>query len=112
MVEECPINWQHGRNIELGQKFVLSAWQSLFNAFQCSALSGSELEQATCFLVATGFLQIFTQKHQKQNTLPKTKFKVSGKLRLFNFQHCEGDTDHSSDSVPSDENGSLTMVTA
>ena len=94
MVEECPINWQHGRNIELGQKFVLSAWQSLFNAFQCSALSGSELEQATWFLVATGFLQIFTQKHQKQNTLPKTRFKVSGKLRLFNSQHCEGDTLH------------------
>ena len=71
-----------------------------------------EPEQAMCFLGARGFLDALTQKHQKQNTLPKTRFKVSGKLRLFNSQHCEGDTLHWSDSLPSEENGSLTMVIA
>ena len=82
-LQECPINWQHPQDIELGQKFVLSAWQSLFNAFQCSALSGSELEQATWFLAARGFLDALTQQHQKQNPLPNTRFEVSGKLQLF-----------------------------
>ena len=84
-LHECPINWQHPQDIELGQMFVLSAWQSLFNAFQfqCSALSGSELEQATWFLAARGFLDALTQQHQKQNPLPNTRFEVSGKLQLF-----------------------------
>ena len=42
-LHECPINWQHRQDIELGQMFVLSAWQSLLNAFQCSALSGERI---------------------------------------------------------------------
>ena len=81
-LHEYPINWQHGQNIERGQMFVLSAWQNLFNAFQCSALSGLELEQATWFLVATGFLQAVTQQYQKQNPLPNARFEGSRKLQL------------------------------
>ena len=55
---------------------------SMAKVVWCSTLSDSEPEQATWFLVATGFLQAVTQQHQKPKNLPNTRFKVSGKLQL------------------------------
>ena len=50
---------------------------------QCSAHSCPELEQATWFLVATGFLEAVTQQHHQQRNLLHTRFQGPGKLQLF-----------------------------
>ena len=58
--------------------YILPAWQNLFNAHSCP-----ELEQATWFLVATGFLEAVTQQHHQQRNLLHTRFQGPGKLQLF-----------------------------
>ena len=54
---------------------------SMAKVVQRSALFCSEVEQATWFLVATGFLEAVA-RHDQQNNLPNTRFEVSAKLKL------------------------------
>ena len=76
---------------------------------QCSAHSCLELQQATWFLVATGFLEAVA-RHNQQNNLPNTKSEVSAEIHLSQLstlrrRHSFGEEGNW------EENGSFTVVT-
>ena len=70
---------------------------SMATVVQCSAHSCPEPEQATRFLIETGFLEAVTQQHQQLKLFPKQGLRFLPDSSFLSFQHCGGDTLYWSD---------------
>ena len=81
---DCCMNARSIGKTELAQVIRVLMYSSRMAEFlQCSAHSCPELQQATWFLVATGFLEAVTQQHQQPRNLLHTRLEMPGKCKLF-----------------------------